>query len=293
MKQQFPELASLTHLALLGRVVAIGEAVSPGHIQTAYRPAFGVDVQLLNPDGSDNTAVPVFRNVPLPGATHHGQGQFAYPQTDCVVELGFAFGHTHQPFVRTILGLNWSMPGVDYGDHLTQFNEGFHRIDSGGSQQLHSEQAIALISQGMTLNTDHLNQTLGEHTRQVDGHDTESSLGHRVIQANILSLLGLSGLQLGTDKDYELLANGSLLETVANLRQSIAKTHWAGSKDTNIYQLLLQIMSVVETLAKTASSHTHTSSKSGTPTSAPLQAGDFTGQSSTAKQLQTTLSPLI
>ncbi len=169
MKQQFPELGTQTHLAQLGRVVAICEPVKAGHRQTPYRPALGVDVQLLNPDGSDNKRVPVFQNVPLPGSLHHGQGQFAFAQPGSIVELGFAFGHSHRPFVRTILGLDWSMPGVSNGDYLCQFNEGLHRIDTGGSQQLHTEQQMTLSSQAMTISSDNQSQRLGAHQRLTEG----------------------------------------------------------------------------------------------------------------------------
>ncbi|WP_345868802.1 hypothetical protein [Shewanella algae] len=293
MKQQFPELGTQTHLAQLGRVVAICEPVKAGHQQNSYRPALGVDVQLLNPDGSDNKRVPVFQNVPLPGSLHHGQGQFAFAQPGSIVELGFAFGHSHRPFVRTILGLDWSMPGVSNGDYLCQFNEGLHRIDSGGSQQLHTEQQMTLSSQAMTISSDNQSQRLGAHQRLTEGDDIEQALGQRHIAANWLTLLGLSGTGIATEQNHEVIAGENLLETIGKLRKSIAARHWAGSEETNIYQLLLQLMNVVEAIAKTAAAHTHPTGKEGTPTGKPQQAGDFNGQSGQAKTLQDTLTPLI
>lgn len=307
LKQLFPELANQTHTALLGKVVAICEPVMPGHIQSAYRPGLGVDVQLLQPDGTDDIRVPVFKNVPLPGATGQGQGQFAFAQPGCIVELGFAFGHSYQPFVRTILGMGWSLPGINNGEYLCQYNEGFHRIDTGGSQQLHTDQQLEWDAQFLSQISDTQTEQTGNRTSTVEGDYQDDTLGQRTITANWMTLLGLSGTRIATEQTHELLAGNvketidgmrnttanDILDTVKGLHKTVAKKHWAGSDGTNIYQLLLQLMSAVEMLATIAATHQHVSALPGQPTAPPVQAANFTEQSTKTAKLNSQLSPFI
>ncbi|WP_025821405.1 hypothetical protein [Shewanella marina] len=96
---------------------------------------------------------------------------------------------------------------------------------------------------------------------------------------------------MGTEQNHEVHVGENLLETIGKLRQSIAATHWAGSTDTNIYQLLAELMTVVEALAKTTSSHTHTAPHGGT--TPPNQSGAITAHGNQAKQLHDKLTPLI
>ncbi|WP_028115874.1 hypothetical protein [Ferrimonas senticii] len=293
LQQHFPELGAQTHLSQLARVINTCEPVVAGHLQTAKRPALAVDVQLINPDGSDNTLVPPYRNVPLPGAVSHSAGQFTFAQPGTIVELGFAFGHSHRPFVRTVLGEELSLPQLANGDSRIQQGEAYHHITSGGDQLLHTEHLLQQTARTVTVKADSQQHQLGAHQRSVEQHDIEQAQGHRTIAANWLTLLGLSGTRIATEKTHELLAGENLLERVAKLRKSVATTHWAGSDNTNIYQLLHELMAVVEQLASSAASHTHIVTKAGTPTTAADVAGDFSSQSGQAKNLGSTLAPMI
>ncbi len=81
---------------------------------------------------------------------------------------------------------------------------------------------------------------------------------------------------------------GQLRRAVAGELQHLeAPRSWMGTEGVNIFQLLLQLMNVVEQLAAATASHTHGSGP------APGNSGAMTGHGQQAKQLAGQLSPII
>ena len=87
-----------------------------------------------------------------------------------------------------------------------------------------------------------------------------------------------------------------LVSVIGQLRRSVAgelqhfeaPRSWVGTEGVNIFNLLLQLMKVVEQLAASAANHDH-----GGPPPVPPYANAFNTQSKQAGQLATTLSPII
>jgi hypothetical protein len=100
---------------------------------------------------------------------------------------------------------------------------------------------------------------------------------------------------LGSLGNMSQTTAGSLTEVVGELRRAIAGTgqhleapqSWMGTDSTNIFQLLLQLMNLVEQLATTTATHTHPSV--GTPN----EVGDLQAHAQTANALASTLTPII
>ena len=89
----------------------------------------------------------------------------------------------------------------------------------------------------------------------------------------------------------------NLTQRIGNVRDIIAKKHWAGSETENIYKLLHELMITVSGIASIAANHGHPYSwsdpgGSGT-TSPPTSSGQFSGKSSEASNQAARLQPLL
>ncbi|MFA7820255.1 hypothetical protein [Aeromonas dhakensis] len=89
-------------------------------------------------------------------------------------------------------------------------------------------------------------------------------------------------------KTRALVEGGQLRRAVAGELQHLeAPRSWMGTESANIFQLLLQLMNVVEQLAAATASHTQGSGP------VPGNSGAMTGHGQQAKQLAGQLSPII
>lgn len=82
MKQQFPELGTQTHLAQLGRVVAICEPVKAGHRQTPYRPALGSMFNCSTRTAVITSGYRYFRTCPCPAHSTMAKGNLPLPSRE-------------------------------------------------------------------------------------------------------------------------------------------------------------------------------------------------------------------
>ncbi|WP_067095631.1 hypothetical protein [Marinomonas atlantica] len=89
----------------------------------------------------------------------------------------------------------------------------------------------------------------------------------------------------------------NLTQRIGNVRDIIAKKHWAGSETENIYKLLHELMITVSGIANIAANHGHPYTWSdpggaGT-TSPPTTAGQYTAKSNEASNQAARLQPLL
>lgn len=133
--RQFPELSGGYHLPRFGRVVAVPDAPAAPGLCDDFRPRFGVDVEVLLPDGEPDPDLPILTSLPLP-APMGGQeaGMFGFPEEGTTVVVSFAYGLPSKPFITQILPHGLSLPRVPKGDQVWQHSEACQqRVDAEGS----------------------------------------------------------------------------------------------------------------------------------------------------------------
>lgn len=297
IEAQFPELAAGYHLPQLGRVVCCRDQAIAGQLADPYRPRYAVDVQMLDEKGSDAADVPVYQAVPMP-ATFGGpeSGLLCLPAEGTIVELGFAFGRADQPFVRTVLPQTWPLPAIAPGEQLQQQRaEVYQRIDAAGNITRATDRTLTDTAHHIVHVADRLEQKIGAHSLVTTDHSREAVGGSKIIEAlgnieqiaaGMLDQAALGNIRHTTAGDLTQMAGRTHRTVSGELQHLEAPRTWLGNDSTNILRLLLELMGVVKDLASTAASHTHGGRS-------PDQAGDFSGQSSNADQLASTLSPII
>jgi hypothetical protein len=133
--RQFPELSGGYHLPRFGRVVAVPDAPAAPGLCDDFRPRFGVDVEVLLPDGEPDPSLPILAGLPLP-APMGGQeaGMFGFPEEGTTVVISFAYGLPNKPFITQILPHGLSLPRVPKGDQVWQHSEACQqRVDADGN----------------------------------------------------------------------------------------------------------------------------------------------------------------
>ncbi|HDO1322758.1 TPA: hypothetical protein P2R03_004320 [Aeromonas veronii] len=294
----FPELADNMHLPKFGQVEDISDSAAAGQLNDPFRPRYAVDVQLLGEDGQPDTAAPLYRAVPLPvmfgGAE---QGLLQFPIEGTIVELGFAFGRADRPFIRTVLGSGWPLPGIAPGEQLQQQRaEVFSRTDTVGNQRRHTDRTQHDKALLMHREADDYLGEFGQHQITTQQHSVELiGAMKRIETLGAIELLAGDDLAAGCLGNMSHTAAGDLVEVIGQLRRSVAgeQQHfeaprsWMGTDGVNIFQLLLQLMNLVEQLAKATAGHTH----GGGPV--PGNSEAIVGHGNQAKQLASQLSPII
>ena len=131
VKRLWPELTANLHLPQWGRVEAV-YAIASSATSTPAEPLYCVDVQMLNAQGKDDSAIPILSKVPLPsGGNGDSRGFFAYPKKGALVELAFILGNPNKPFIRTVLVQGNTMPTLNFDDVLVAKDAlNYYRIDT-------------------------------------------------------------------------------------------------------------------------------------------------------------------
>ena len=307
IKAAFPEIAGGYHLPRFAKVVAISDRATAGDINNPFRPRYAVDVQLLDENGESDIDVPVYKAMPLPvmfAGTE--QGLMQYPVDGTLVEVGFAYGRPDQPFIRTVLGTDWTLPDIEPGEQLQQQRaEVFERTDTVGNQTRATDQHQADIAYQKLIEADEYLARVGSSVIDVKQHSIETIGGKKLIEAlGAIELLAADDLSLGSLGNMHVTTAGELIEVIGKLRHSVAfelqrfeaATHWVGTDSINIYELLDQLMQCVSSLADHCANHTHLYDKSNvgpTPTKKPDLSSSMSARSSHANQLHTTINPLL
>lgn len=302
VKTAFPELAGGYHLPRFAVVVGISDSAAAGDINNPFRPRYAVDLQLLDENGQNDAAVPVYQAIPLPvmfGGTE--QGILQYPVEGAIVELGFAYGRADKPFIRTILGSGFTLPSIEPGEQLQQQRaEVYQRTDTAGNQTSATDQCQKSSAYQKVIEADTVQVTAGTMQVDVKQHLIETVAGKRVMEAlGAVDILAGDDLTLGALGNMQIATAGDLIETIGKLRHSVAAelqrieapTHWAGTDSVNIYDLLDQLMQCVAALADHCAKHKHL--VGSTLSQAPDIATDMNSRKTDATNLHSALQPIV
>ncbi|VVO87785.1 hypothetical protein PS858_02134 [Pseudomonas fluorescens] len=308
--RQFPELSGGYHLPRFGRVVAVPDAPAAPGLCDDFRPRFGVDVEVLLPDGEPDPDLPILHSLPLP-APMGGQeaGMFGFPEEGSTVVISFAYGMPNKPFITQILPHGLSLPRVPKGDQVWQHSEACQqRVDAEGNWLRQTDGKIQ--DKAIEREVEALDNTerFQSHTRTVDDHSTESVGGIKKIEAlgalkllsgGSASLAAVDDLHQATGRDLNLVVGqkhnatvgGDMQEKIQGLRKSAAgisqrmqapKT-WLGSEGINVLRVLGDTLDLLEQMASEIASHVHGSGP------VPTTAAAFTADAVKAALLSTTL----
>lgn len=287
VERQFPELTGGYHLPRFGRVVAVPDAPAAPGLCDDFRPRFGVDVEVLLPDGEPDPALPILTGLPLP-APMGGQeaGMFGFPEEGTTVVVSFAYGLPHKPFITQILPHGLSLPRVPKGDQVWQHSEACQqRVDADGNWLRQTDGKIQDKAIEREVEAMQNTESFQSHTRTVDDHSTESVGGIKKIEAlgalkllsgGSASLAAVDDLHQATGRDLNLVVGqkhnatvgGDMEERIQGLRKSVAvvsqrlvapKT-WLGSEGVNVLQVLGEMIDLVEQMNIQLSEHVHGSS---------------------------------
>lgn len=313
VERQFPEITGGYHLPRFGRVVAVPDAPQAQGLCDDFRPRFGVDVQILLPDGEPDPDLPVFNSLPLP-APMGGQeaGMFGFPEEGTTVVVSFAYGLPHKPFIQQILPHGLSLPRVPKGDQVWQHSEACQqRVDADGNWLRQTDGKIqdkALEREVESLTNTERYQS---HTTSVDDHSTESVGGVKKIEAlgalkllsgGSASLASVDDLHQATGRDLNLVVGqkhnatvgGDMQEQIQGLRRSVtnvsqhlqAPKTWLGSEGVNVLQVLCDLLDLVEQMNVQIAGHVHG------PSPVPSNAASFTVSAAAAKVMSELLKPI-
>lgn len=306
VERQFPELTGGYHLPRFAKVLAVADAPAGAGVCDDFRPRFGVDLQVLGPDGEVDANLPVLSGVPLPVPVGGDEmGFYAFPEEGTTVVVCFAYGLPHKPYIQTVLPHGLTLPKVPKGDQVWQHSEACQqRVDADGNWLRQTDGKIQDKAIEREVEAQNNTETFQSHTRTVDDHSTESVGGIKKIEAlgalkllsgGSASLAAVDDLHQATGRDLNLVVGqklnatvgGDLQEQIQGLRKSVAgasqrlqapKT-WLGSEGVNVLQVLCDLLDLVEVMNEQLASHVHG------PTPLPSNAGFFSAVGNDARLL--------
>lgn len=290
LDKHHPELAGGYHLPRYARVLGVADPSAGGDIVDPFRPKYAVELQLLDEHGNDDTSTPPYSAVPLPVTSTGSQGgDFAFPEVGTIVEIGYAYGRPDQPFVRTMLAQNKTVPAVAIGEQLKQQRpEVFERTDAAGNKTRETDQTITDRSYQRIIETDNECKTIGTSRSDIDA-DKHVNVGgnhHTAVVGNIHTT---------TASNYVNGVGGEMQERIQGVAQRVsdvknkmvAPQSYVGSEGQNIFRILEDVIQILADLAATTASHTH----NGGP--APDQKDTFKAYNASATGAKGKLSPII
>ncbi|MGH2420731.1 hypothetical protein ACRCF9_09495 [Pseudomonas canadensis] len=295
VERQFPELTGGYHLPRFGRVVAVPDAPAASGLCDDFRPRFGVDVEVLLPDGEPDPNLPILTGLPLP-APMGGQeaGMFGFPEEGTTVVVSFAYGLPHKPFITQILPHGLSLPRVPKGDQVWQHSEACQqRVDADGNWMRQTDGKILDKAIEREVEAMQNKENFQSHTRTVDDHSTESVGGIKTIEAlgalklqsgGSASLAAVDDLHQATGRDLNLVVGqkhnatvgGDMEERIQGLRKSVAAVsqqlqapkNWLGSGSVNLFQVVCDMLDLLQQMNVQLASHTHLQGSTPSPTDA-------------------------
>lgn len=315
VERQFPELSGGYHLPRFGRVVAVPDAPAAPGLCDDFRPRFGVDVEVLTADGEPDPDLPILTGLPLP-APMGGQeaGMYGFPEEGTTVVVSFAYGLPNKPFITQILPHGLSLPRVPKGDQVWQHSEACQqRVDADGNWLRQTDGKIEDKAIERTVEALENSERFQNHTRTVDDHSTESVGGIKKIEAlgalkllsgGSASLAAVDDLHQATGRDLNLLVGqkhnatvgGDMQEQIQGLRKSVvgvsqqlqAPKNWIGSGTVNLFQVVCDMLDLLQQMNTQLAAHTHVPG----PTPSPTDAAAFTAKATQAVALTLKLKPI-
>ncbi|MDF3188396.1 hypothetical protein [Pseudomonas paracarnis] len=314
VERQFPELTGGYHLPRFARVVAVADAPAGAGICDDFRPRYAVDIEVMGPDGEPDTKLPILAGVPLPLPTGGEEmGIYAFPEEGTQVVVCFAYGLPHKPYIQTILPHGLSMPSVPKGDQVWQHSEACQqRVDADGNWLRQTDGKIRDKAIEREVEAMGNKETFQSHTRTVDDHSSESVGGTKTIEAlgalkllsgGSASLAAVDDLHQATGRDLNLVVGrkhnatvgGDMKERIEGLRESVAAVSqrmvapktWLGSEETNVLQVLCDLLDLVQQMNTQLTRHTHG------PTPTPSNSAEFVSGGQRAATLNFRLRSII
>lgn len=310
VRRLFPELTGRYHLPMFARIVAIADNPDKPQLCDSFRPYLAADIEILDEQGRANKSFPVYPGIPLPvpmGGTEE-RGSFAFASVGTVVEVAFAYGSPHRPFIRSVLPHGAGVPELHPDDLVIQQSDAVSQRATDRGDWIRkttgdiSDESLRRFVEALYNQEQYLESLL-----KVDGNSTEEVSGVKLIEAlgalkllsgGTLNLAAADNLNQTTGSDINTTVGRDLKESVGNVRESLAKLRqrmkvkdggkvWVGSESVNIAQVLLDLIGVVEDFAGTCATHTHPS------VGVTTQSGTFSGYESTAGNLKGQLSPVV
>ncbi len=305
VERQFPELTGGYHLPRFAKVVGVADAPAGAGVCDDFRPRFGVDLQVLGPDGEVDANLPVLSGVPLPVPVGGDEmGFYAFSEEGTTVVVCFAYGLPHKPYIQTVLPHGLTLPKVPKGDQVWQHSDAVQqRVDADGNWLRKTDGKIQ--DQAVEREVEAMDNTerFQNHTRSVDDHSTESVGGIKKIEAlgalkllsgGSASLAAVDDLHQATGRDLNLVVGqklnatvgGDMQEQIQGLRKSVAgisqrmvaPLNHIGSEGVNLFQVVCDLLDLVQEMNTQLAAHTHVPG----PMPAPADAAAFTASATKA-----------
>ncbi len=306
VERQFPELTGGYHLPRFAQVTAVADAPADAGLCDDFRPRYAVDIVVLGPDDEPDPTMPPLTGVPLPLPTGGEEmGIYAFPEEGARVVVCFAYGLPNKPYIQSILPHGLSMPKVPKGDQVWQHSEAAQqRVDAEGNWLRQTDGKIR--DQAIEREVEALDnrEQFQSHTRAVDDHSTETVGGVKKIEAlgalklmsgGSASLAAVDDLHQATGRDLNVVVGqkhnatvgGDMQEKIQGLRESVvgisqrlqAPRNWIGSDGVNLFQVVYDMLELLEQMNAQLASHTHGASP------IPSNAATFIAQSGKFKEL--------
>ncbi|KRP75319.1 hypothetical protein TX23_03835 [Pseudomonas paralactis] len=306
VERQFPELTGGYHLPRFARVVAVADAPAGAGICDDFRPRYAVDIEVMGPDGEPDSKLPILAGVPLPLPTGGEEmGIYAFPEEGTQVVVCFAYGLPHKPYIQTILPHGLSMPSVPKGDQVWQHSEACQqRVDADGNWLRQTDGKIHDKAIEREVEAMGNTERFQNHTRTVDDHSKESVGGIKTIEAlgalkllsgGSASLAAVDDLHQATGRDLNLVVGqthsatvgGDMQERIEGLHKSVSRVslqmlapkNYVGSESVNIFQVVCDLLDLVQQMNTQLANHTHG------PTPPPSNAALLTNNAAYANEL--------
>ncbi len=313
VERQFPEISGGYHLPRFAKVMAVADAPASAGVCDDFRPRFSVDLQVMGPDGEIDPALPVLAGVPLPMPVGGDEmGFFAFPEEGTQVVVCFAYGLPNKPYIQTILPHGLTLPKVPKGDQVWQHSDAVQqRVDADGNWLRKTDGKIQDQAIEREVNAMTNAERFQSHIRTVDDHSTESVGGVKKIEAlgalkllsgGSASLAAVDDLHQATGRDLNLVVGqkhnatvgGDMHERIQGLRESItnksqrlqAPKNWVGSGGVNIFQVVCDLLDLVQDMNAQLAAHQHG------PSPVPSNAAAFTADAAKAALLSAKLKPI-
>lgn len=313
VERQFPELTGGYHLPRFARVVAVADAPADAGLCDGFRPRYAVDIEVLGPDDEPDPAMPPLTGVPLPLPTGGEEmGIYAFPEEGTRVVVCFAYGLPNKPYIQSILPHGLSMPKVPRGDQVWQHSEAAQqRVDADGNWLRQTDGKIR--DQAIEREVEALDnrEQFQSHTQTIDDHSTETVGGVKTIEAlgavklmsgGSASLAAVDDLHQATGRDlnvvvgqkYNVTVGGDMDERIEGLRQNVASKgqrlqapkNWIGSESVNLFQVVCDVLDLLQQMNSQLAAHTHVPG----PSPSATDVSEFSAKAEQALQLSRKLS---
>lgn len=315
VERQFPELTGGYHLPRFARVVAVADAPAGAGLCDDFRPRYAVDIEVLGPDGEPDPQLPQLAGVPLPLPTGGEEmGMYAFPEEGTQVVVCFAYGLPNKPYIQTILPHGLSMPKVPKGDQVWQHSEAAQqRVDADGNWLRQTDGKIQDKAIEREVEALDNREQFQSHTQTVDDHSTETVGGVKKIEAlgalkllsgGSASLAAVDDLHQATGRDFNLVVGqlhnatvgGDMQERIRGSRKSVAgmsqhlqaPKNWIGSEGVNLFQVVCDMLDLLQQMNTQLAAHTHMPG----PAPSPTDAAGFTSKAVNAVTLLSKLKPI-